>query len=421
MHEEANRILTEVGPGRPAGEWLRRYWHPIAISDKWDGTKTLWHYDEPVQFRGRQGTVASWGEKLGDFTGRPTAVRILGEDLVLFRDLGGKLGLIGQRCPHRGASLEHGRLRDNGLACCYHGWHFDARGRCLAQPAEPDADRLKQKVRLPAYPLRELGGLIWTYMGPGDPPVLPQLDVVAREDGVRIIGNLGLWPANYLQICENSVDQTHTGILHASTDGERSDVYGEIPKPVWEFNEYGISSTQTRPKRNYQRTSQYVLPTINRLAEPWPGGRYDWPRHSAHFRTPVDDTHTLFFTVVFMPDVDGKRLDGPPEGMPLDTTDSLHGHRIQDYIAIVSQGPITLRDREFLGAGDGGVVRLRRLITESIEAVERGEDPHAARRSADRDGIIDLSEIVVDNSMRSMPKPAAVPLTVSQISNQGNC
>lgn len=193
MREEVNRVLTEVGPGRPAGEWLRRYWHPIAISDQWDGMKPLWHYDEPVEFQGQRGTVASWGEKLGNFTGHPTAVRILGEDLVLFRDWSGKLGLIGQRCPHRGASLAHGRVRDNGLACCYHGWHFDAQGQCLAQPAEPAADRLKREVRLPAYPVRELGGLIWTYMGPGEPPILPQLDVVAREDGIRIMFSPAKW------------------------------------------------------------------------------------------------------------------------------------------------------------------------------------------------------------------------------------
>src|SRR5579884_3178293 len=178
---QENERLTRVGPGTPAGEWLRRYWHPIAISDRWDGIKTLWKCDEPVTFKGRSGTVASFGAALGTFTGQPTPVRILGEDLVLFRDGSGRLGLLGLRCPHRAASLEYGRIRPEGIECCYHGWLFDVTGRCLAQPAEPPESTFKDKVKHTAYPVRELGGLIWAYLGPGDPPILPKLDVVARD------------------------------------------------------------------------------------------------------------------------------------------------------------------------------------------------------------------------------------------------
>ena len=192
-----NEMLTRVGPNTPGGGWLRRYWHPIAISDRWTGIKTLWQCDEQFQFKGHFGTVAQFGERLGTFKGNPTAVRILGEDLVLFRDGSGRLGLLGLHCPHRGATLDLGRIRQDGIECCYHGWKFDVDGNCLEQPAEPAASTLKNKVHHTAYRVKELGGLIWAYLGPGEAPILPKIDVVAREDGVRAVENYGLWPANF--------------------------------------------------------------------------------------------------------------------------------------------------------------------------------------------------------------------------------
>ncbi len=156
-----NRALTEVGRGTPGGEWLRRYWHPISISDQWEGLKTLWQYDRPIVFRNEPGTVTSWGEKLGTFGGKPTAVRILGEDLVLFRDGRGRLGLIAESCPHRGASMAYGVVRPDGLECFYHGWIFDCEGKCRGQPAEPADSNFRNKVTTTAYPVKEMGGLIW--------------------------------------------------------------------------------------------------------------------------------------------------------------------------------------------------------------------------------------------------------------------
>ena len=221
-----NAMITQVGPDTPGGQWLRRYWHPIAISDQWSGIKTLWKCDEQFQFKGRFGTVSEFGERVGTFNGNPTAVRALGEDLVLFRDDSGRLGLLGLHCPHRGTSLEFGRVRKDGIECCYHGWKFDVNGNCLAQPAEPTESKLKSKVCHKAYQVKEMGGLIWAYLGPGEAPVLPKVDVVAREDGIRAVENYGLWPANYFQLIENAPDATHTGILHAGKGGERSEILG---------------------------------------------------------------------------------------------------------------------------------------------------------------------------------------------------
>ena len=394
MHAEENERLTRVGPGTPAGNWLRRYWHPIAISDQWKGIKTLWQHDDQFTFQGQTGSVAEFGERLGTFKGHPTPVRILGEDLVLFRDGSGRLGLIGRHCPHRGASFEYGRIRPDGIECCYHGWRFDVLGQCLLKPTEPTDSQTRESSRHVAYPVQELGGLIWAYMGPGEPPILPMLDVLAREDGVRAVENFGLWPGNYLQILENSPDIFHTGILHGGTGGERSDIWSEIPQVSWNEDEYGIQCRQRRT--NYDRYSHIIFPTTNRLPQPWPGGKFKWPRGSAIFRTPVDDTHTLLFSAVFTPHKDGRPPD-LPEGLTFDITEQLHVHRRQDYEAIISQGEIHVRSRENLSASDRGVVLLRRMIRDGINAVERGDDPKMVWRTPDKAAMLDFEATVTDD------------------------
>lgn len=396
LSKQDNALITHVGPGTPAGEWLRRFWHPVAISDRWDGIRTHWDYAKPLTFAGEPGTVGGWADRLGNFTGKPTAVRILGEDLVLFRDGAGRPGLIARTCPHRGTSLEYGRIEERGIACCYHGWLFDISGKCLAMPAEPPDSTFKDKVTITAYPVREMGGLLWAYLGPGEPPTLSAFDVYAREDGVRAVENFGLWPANWLQICENSVDQAHTGLLHGGGGGERSDIWGsEIPHTTWERMELGIKATATRPGMNYTRASYYIMPTMNRLPQPWPGGKFKWPRFSAVWRTPVDDHHTLFFSVCFTPKVDGK-LPDLPDGLTYYVSDQLTVHREQDFQAIVSQGPRFDRSGERLAASDEGVIMLRTMIMEGIEAVGRGEDPPGVRRGGGSDEIVDLQEHVMD-------------------------
>lgn len=391
---EENRALTQVGPSTPAGEWLRAYWHPIAISDRWDGIKTLWQCEESFPFKGRWGTVTEFGANVGTFSGRPTAVRILGEDLVLFRDGSRNLGLLAESCPHRSASLAFGRVRPDGLECFYHGWKFNTSGRCLAQPAEPRASTFKDRISVPSYPVAEMGGLIWAYMGRKEPPILPKLDIVARMDGVRAVENFGLWPANYFQILENSPDTVHTGILHGGgKEGERSDIWEELPEVSWDENEYGIIERQLRT--NYLRVNNYVLPTVNRLGQPWPGGGFKWPRYSAIWRTPVDDTHTLILSVTFTPFIDG-RAPQLPEGLTFDITEQLTNHRLQDYQAICSQGEITDRSVEHLGGSDAGITLLRKLVKEGISAVQRGEDPKGVWRDPSQDRIHDLSTIVTD-------------------------
>ena len=157
LAKELNERLSQVGPGTPLGNLLRRYWFPISRTPELD--------DEPV-----------------------LAVTLLGENLALFRSDSGKLGLVAQRCPHRGASLAYGIPEEEGLRCPYHGWRYDRGGQCNEQPAEPAESTFKDRIKIPAYPVQELGGLVWAYLGPAPVPLLPRWDVLVRDDLDRDIG-----------------------------------------------------------------------------------------------------------------------------------------------------------------------------------------------------------------------------------------
>src|SRR2546427_296469 len=184
LSREENEFLTRVGPGTPAGEMLRRYWHPIGFAE--------------------------------ELKGRPKRRRILGEDLVLFRDDQGRPGLLALRCSHRGTSLEFGHIEDGGLRCCYHGWLYDVEGKILEMPGEPADSTFWQRLRHPAYKVQELGGVIFAYLGPDPAPLLPRWDVLVREDGVRA-RRARTVHCNFFQMIENSVDQHHAKWLHRTS------------------------------------------------------------------------------------------------------------------------------------------------------------------------------------------------------------
>jgi 5,5'-dehydrodivanillate O-demethylase oxygenase subunit len=390
-------LFTQLARGTPAGDWLRCYWQAIAISDQCRDIRADLKLDERVSFDNQTATVSEWGRKVGTFTGKPMHVRILGEDLVLFRDGSGELGLLELYCAHRRASLVYGRVRDHGLACCYHGWTYDAKGRCIDMPAEPRESTYKDKVALTAYPVRELGGMIFAYMGIGEPPALPLLDVLARTDGVRAVENFGMWGAHWLQIVENSVDPAHTGTLHG-TGTLRSDLWSQIPAISFTPDRFGIQTRQTRG--DYDRTGYLRLPSTMLINHPWPGGKINHPRFTAIFRTPVDETHTLLFHVTFTPYVDGK-LPELPESVGFHLADFVQTIFQQDYEAIISQGPIYDRTRERLGTSDRGIVLLRKILREQMALVQRGEEPSGVMRGPEWERIIDSSEKVTDRFMKA--------------------
>jgi 5,5'-dehydrodivanillate O-demethylase len=395
LSNEHQDLLTSVGPNSDCGRWLRSFWFPVAISDRWDGPTAQLELDEPLTWKGRTGTAASFGEEVGTFTGKPLEIRILGEDLVLYRDLSGTLGLIDTRCPHRSSSMAYGRPRESGLACAYHGWTFNEGGTCLAMPGEPADSSFKDKVTIKSYPVREQGGLIWSWMGDGEAPALPQIDVIAAPGGVRITENFCLWPANWLQIVENSVDQVHTGLLHGESSA-RADVWSQVPEVDWHGDDFGIQTVQNRG--DYGRTNYLRLPTTILLNQPWPGGKFNWPRYSAIFRTPVDDNHTLLFHVTHVPEVDG-HMPVLPDGMEFPAAGLVHTLFEQDYRAIVTQGMPVDRTIERLGTTDRGVILLRRMVMEGLEAVRRGEDPMGVLRGAAGEVLLKSSDRVTDGLM----------------------
>src|SRR4051812_10062340 len=200
LTKELNDLLVHVGPGTSGGEFLRRYWQPVGVSKD---------------------------VKPG---GQPQRIRILGEDLVLFRDEEGRPGLVGVHCSHRLVSLAYGRVEDGGIRCPMHGWLYDVSGACLDQPAEPDPE-FKHRIRHPAYPCRDLGGLIFTYMGPAEQmPLLPNYEVLSRQDGTRWCS---YYPINggYLQHLEGAVDTVHAEYLHQNAWSKMKHEIAEMPKP----------------------------------------------------------------------------------------------------------------------------------------------------------------------------------------------
>ncbi len=373
MTVEENDLYTRVGPGTPAGEMHRRYWHPIGFAK--------------------------------ELKGRPKRKRLLGEDLVLFRDDQGRLGLLGLRCPHRATSLEYGHIEDGGLRCCYHGWLFDVNGKCLEQPAEPADRNFKDRVSHLSYKVEELSGIIFAYMGPEPAPLLPRYDVLVREDGARAIwGRIMI--CNYFQMVENTVDQHHFRWLHRT----RSSKFWQDIDLKSEVTEFGIRDHFTRRagKETYTTRSYFIMPTMNKT------GYHVDPSHPAgivaghvgyealRWRVPVDDTHTLHVTVAFAPVVDGKPtgklppdrqeeiLEVPPGAYKWDDDTGWIARNDQDRCAQESQGLICDRTAEHLGYSDKGVILLRELYRKSIEAARNGRDPLGVLRDPSKNRMLEI-------------------------------
>jgi 5,5'-dehydrodivanillate O-demethylase len=355
LSEDKNRLLTRIGPGAPMGEVLRRHWHPIAGVDALER--------EPVQ-----------------------AIRLLGEDLVLYRDLQGKHGLIERHCAHRRADMRHGMVEADGLRCSYHGWKFNAEGRCVEQPFEQQASpdgRLLAGADVKAYPVRALGGMLWAYLGPLPAPELPDWEPFHWPHGfVQVV--FAEVPCNWLQTQENSIDPVHFEWMHANWSRRlRGHTGGYAPKHLrlaFEEFEHGFIY-----KRISEDTDEHhPLWTIGRVCL-WPhgfflGDHFEW-------RVPIDDEHTLSVTWSFIrvprerePYVQSRI---PSWVSPVREADGrwITSHVInQDIVAWAGQGAIAERSREHLGASDRGIAMLRRQLLADIEAVQAGRDPKGVMR-----------------------------------------
>ncbi len=353
-----NTKLTEVGRGTPMGELLRRYWHPVGMA--------------------------------ADAGATPRAVKILGEELILFRDGQGQAGLVYPRCCHRGTTLYYGKVEERGIRCCYHGWLFDVEGRCLEMPCEPNPTGAQcQRVRQPWYPVEERYGLVFAYLGPPErKPLLPRYEClevlqpgefVEADDSSIGSGGIAVAPCNWLQHFENVVDPYHVPILHGSFSGPQfAAQMNAFPKVKFEYGRQGVKSTSIRPSsdgKRFRRVTEAVVPTLRVVPNPQVA-QYGMVE-SIGWTLPIDDTHYRIYVAgrvrekgeltKFKSRYNGKTW--------AELTPEEHQKFPGDVEAQVGQGAITFHSEEHLMSSDQGVSMLRILLQKQIDIVASGGDP----------------------------------------------
>ena len=356
--------LTQVGPGTPGGEYLRRFWHPFIIASELRDT--------------------------------PKAVRLLGEDLVLFRDQSGRLGLLHKHCAHRGTSLEFGIPAERGIRCCYHGWLFDIDGTILATPAEPEGSRIRANFCQGAYPVREYNGLIFAYMGPPElTPEFPIYDTFGYPENNRLVPLKLELPCNWVQISENAADPIHNAFLHVIVSGAQfAPTFAIMPALEFVESPLGFICSATRRVKDFAfiRASDMIMPNVAQFI----GGTNLIEKEEiaicaflTRWAVPLDDHNSLYIGFTGFNDVTnpagrireetigvGKlNLIGQTADRPYEERQREPG----DYDAIASQGVIANRQSEHLGVTDRGVVLFRRLLARGINEVEEGKAPSLPR------------------------------------------
>ena len=391
LKPEENRTLMEVGPGTPMGELLRRYWMPIAPIAELD--------DQPTK-----------------------AIRLFGENLVLYRDKSGTYGLIDRHCPHRRADMSYGFIEECGLRCNYHGWLFDETGRCTQQPfediAHPEA-RFKDRVRIKAYKVEPKAGLLWAYLGPDPAPLVPTWEPFTWKNGfIQIV--ISEIPCNWFQCQENSIDPVHfewlhtnwSRILRGQTDSPRPPTHLKIG-----FDEFEFGFTYRRILEGQSEDDE--LWTVGRCCL-WPnclftGGHFEW-------RVPVDDDTTLSV---------GWFFDRVPEEMEPFVQDEIPywygpirdeqtGRWItshvmnQDFVAWVGQGVVADRTLEHLGESDRGVILMRRRLLDEARVVATGGEPKGLIRDPKQNDcvrlpIIDRERFTVGYSLEDVREGRVPP------------
>ena len=381
LTREENELLTRTGPGTPMGEVMRRYWLPALLSDE------LAAPDCP-----------------------PVRVRLLGEDLVAFRDSEGRVGLLDEFCAHRRASLFFGRNEECGLRCIYHGWKYDVEGRIVDTPVEPENSMIRHHVRQTAYPCREVNGVVFTYMGPkAKVPPLPNLPCVALPAAQVCIGSKFLNECNWLQGLEGDCDSTHSAYLHRREDGRAEIARPRMNRPTTdvEVTAWGVRGATMYPAddtTNQVRTNVFVVPCVGNV----PVGRtVEGPMSLIHtiWQVPRDDETVWRFD--FMLDLSGPLdasyqrsyhhnreelgpdfrkyanrgnnylIDREKQRLGLVYSGVDAGFHVQDACVTESMGPITDRSREHLGIGDMQVAAMRQFLLKVIRDVQGGQEPPA--------------------------------------------
>jgi 5,5'-dehydrodivanillate O-demethylase len=363
------------------GDLLRRYWYPIAGSSQLPAHGTM-------------------------------PIKILGESLVLYRDRGGRLGLVDERCPHRSAGMIYGVPEQEGLRCAYHGWCFDASGRCTEQPYEQTEDpnsTFKDRVRIKAYPAEEVADLIFAYLGPEPAPLVPRWDLFTRLDAPREIG-MAVLPCNWLQIVENALDPVHVEWLHQhfsnyvrerAGQGRYDLITRKHMKIGFDVFDYGIIKRRVLEgdPEGHERWSTghpLVFPMMLK------SGSTAHPTYQ--MRTPLDDQTTLhlWYSAHYGSEEDGMQLrrqdSVPVYEVPVPTLTPrgepewglVDNNSGQDIVMWYTQGRVTDRSQEHLGLSDRGIILYRKLLKDNLEKVQRGEDPMNVFRDPAANVCLDL-------------------------------
>jgi phenylpropionate dioxygenase-like ring-hydroxylating dioxygenase large terminal subunit len=349
--------LTHVGPKTPAGEYLRRFWHGIATSSE-----------------------------LGDL---PLLIRIMGEDLVLFRDKSARIGLLKKHCSHRRASLEYGRLEERGIRCCYHGWLYDVDGRLLEAPAEPPDAPLYKSVRQGAYPVKEYKGLIFAYLGPPErTPEFPIYDTFEMP-GTEMVPYTCTFPCNWLQVTENGIDPVHSMYLHTLVNEPQfSENWGILGDVKYHDGDLSVYCTIARRIGDnlWFRMQENLLPNITQSGAVHEmdgcNQRYFGRNTFLRWCLPLDDTNTKVVAwAKFGARADPVKYNNPQDIERLEQGELFNRphHEVQrnpgDYVAMVGQGPIVVHAKEHMGTSDRGVALFRRRLRKEIRALADGVEP----------------------------------------------
>ena len=388
LSAEQNDLITRTGPGTPAGRLMRQYWQPAALVDELKGNRPI----KPV--------------------------RLFGEDLVIFKDDKGRYGLVGRHCPHRGTDLAFGRLENGGLRCAFHGWLFDINGKCLETPAEPDNSNLCANIKQKAYPVVEKSGILFAYLGEGEPPAFPHFDCFVAPDS-HTFAFKGMIECNWLQSLEVGIDPVHTSFLHRffhdedptqgygkmfrdntkDADMPMTQIMREVTRPRIEVDEtdYGfriVTLRQISDASTHVRVTNLVFPNAFMI----PMSR---EMTISQWHVPIDDTKHYWYAIFtsFGKAVDKETMRNQrlelyqlPDYIPNRNKSNDYGFdpheqesetytgmgadiNVHDQWACESMGAIQDRTQEHLGTSDKAIIAYRKLLRQSLEKFGKGEKP----------------------------------------------
>ena len=389
LKPEENDRLCQVGPGTPGGALLRRYWQPAALS-----------------------------VELPERDGAPLRVRLLGEDLIAFRDSNGRVGLVDAFCPHRRAPMFFARNEECGLRCVYHGWKFDVDGKCVDMPSEPPESPMKAGMTIAAYPTAERGGVVWAYLGPRDKmPAPPDYEWIRAPDTHRHVSKT-FENCNYLQALEGGLDTAHSSFVHNNNLGNKDELRNSdtAPKLEVEPTDYGyyyVSLRRRGAAQRYVRVYQYIMPAQQMRASTvgLSGERTNLPKIDGHIWVPIDDENTFVYNIMYgydetaslspdyVEDFESFSGRGRDDFIPgtwrlkknlandylvdravqkTKTYTGIKGLNTQDFALQEGMGLRVDRSKEHLGSTDRAIATMRRLMLEAIDTVAKGESPRGA-------------------------------------------